>query len=213
MILIPLIRNGENDELRYCLRGIEQHHPELPVAIAGYLPEWVKNVTHIPFQDNKNYEYKTRNIYLKILAAFKLTDRVLFFNDDHFIQAPVDYYHHKGKMTLEGRVKNGTYYRLLQNTTETFPGCNDYDTHCPIWYERNQFEKLAALDWNRNYAYGIKTAYCVLNGITGEYYPDLKFRDRVNLDKVKGRPYFSTSDCCDIRPLQQLYPNKSKYER
>lgn len=212
MILIPLIRTGENDELRYCLRGIAQYHPEQEVMIAGHLPQWVRNVQHVPFRDNQNYEYKTRNIYLKILEAFKHSDRVLFFNDDHFIQAQVDYVHHKGQMTMAGRNASGTYARLLQNTMETFPGCNDYDTHCPIWYERDKFAKLAALDWDRHYAYGIKTAYCVLNGIAGEHYPDLKFTAKVIISQTKGRPYFSTSDSCDIRPLAQLYPNKSKFE-
>ena len=213
MILIPTIPQPNHEELRYCLRLIEIHHPEQEVTICGYLPEWLTNVNYLPFNDSPNYQFKARNIYNKIVHTFEQTgvDDLLFFNDDHFIFATVDYYHHKGKMTTEGRAPNGTYTALLRNTMQQFPNCNDFDTHCPIWYNNERFKALSQLDWTIPHGYGIKTSYCTLNGIEGEYYPDLKFRDTIG--DLTNRLYFSTSNETNLLPLKNLLTNKSKFEK
>lgn len=206
MILIPLIAQPSYEELRYCLGAIENHHPEQPVMIAGALSSWIKNVVHLPATDHPHHEFKARSIYLKIVEAFKYFDEFLFFNDDHIILAPVDYLHHKGAIDLSNRQSNGTYTALLRNTLQQFPGANDYDTHCPIWYNKENFAKLAQLDWNRPHGYGIKTSYCYLNKLEGEYYPDLKFK--ITIGDINNRLYFSTGDNCNLSPLNKIYPNR-----
>ena len=211
MIVIPLIQQANYNELKYCLRGIEKHHPKEQVMLVGALPNWVKNVIHLPHSDSRHHEYKARNIFNKILSAFDYCDRMIFFNDDHIIFAPVDYYHHKGKMTTEGRSPNGTYTALLRNTMQHFPDCNDFDTHCPIVYEKEAFLKLKNLNWCKPFGYGIKTSYCEINGIKGEYYPDVKFTKVVG--DITNRKYITTLDGCDLRPLDAVYPNKSKFEK
>lgn len=211
MIVIPLRYQPSHNELRYCLRAIQQHHPEQDVTIVGYLPDWCKNTYHITATDNPNHEYKARSIYEKILLAFEYMDEMLFFNDDHIILAPVTYLHHKGAIDLTNRQSNGTYTALLRNTVTRFPGCMDYDTHCPIWYKRSMFEKLKELNWSKPHGYGIKTSYCMLNGLEGEYYPDLKFRQTIG--NIENRLYFSTDDCTNLEPLKALFPKPSRFER
>lgn len=211
MILIPLVQQNGYEELRYCLRAIEKYHPEQIVMIAGALPEWIRNVTYLPHGDYQHHEFKARSIYEKIVSAFKYTNELLFFNDDHIILAPVTYLHHKGPIDLSARQSNGSYTALLRNTLQQFPGANDYDTHCPIWYEKDKFAKLAALDWNKPHGYGIKTSYVYLNKLEGEYYPDLKFRQTIG--NIDGRLYFSTDNCTNLTPLKELFPHKSKFER
>lgn len=211
MILIPLRYQPSYEELRYCLRAIEAHHPTDRIMIAGSLPPWINNVIHLPMEDNPHHEFKARNIYLKIAEAFKYCDELLFFNDDHIILSPVNYLHHKGVMTTDNRQSNGTYTALLRNTLHLFPGCNDYDTHCPIWYDKEKFKQLTAMDWNKPHGYGIKTSYCMLNKLEGQYYPDLKFRRTIG--NIENRLYFSTNDSCDLNPLKAIYPVKSKFER
>lgn len=211
MIVISLRIQNSYEELRYCLRAIEKYHPEQSVMLVGELPSWVRNVTHCPFADSFGYEFKARNIYRKILEAFKYMDEMIFFNDDHIILSPVNYLHHKGLMSLDGRQPNGTYTALLRNTLQQFPGCNDYDTHCPIVYKKEMFEKLEGLEWNKPHGYGIKTSYCILNGLEGEYYPDLKFRQVIG--DISNRLYFSTDDSTNLYPLLKLFPDKSKFEK
>lgn len=211
MILIPLISQPAYEELRYCLRAIEKYHPEQSVMIAGALPGWIKNVVHLPATDNPHHEFKARSIYSKIVEAFKYFDEFLFFNDDHIILAPVDYLHHKGPIDITNRQSNGTYTALLRNTLQRFHGANDYDTHCPIWYTKDKFEQLAQLDWNKPHGYGIKTSYCYLNELEGEYYEDLKFMRTIG--NIENRLYFSTRDSCNLDPLKSLFNVKSKFER
>ena len=211
MIVIPLIQKDNYEELRYCLRAINKYHPEESVLIIGGLPNWIKNIIHVKHGDYSQIEFKARSIYEKIVEAFKHCDEMLFFNDDHHILAAVDYLHHKGPMTIEGRHPNGTYARLLLNTLNKFPGTMDYDTHCPIWYEKDAFKELSQLDWTKPYGYGIKTSYCNLNNINGTYYPDLKFKTTIG--DIADRLYFSTSDDCNLSTLELLYPNKSKFEQ
>lgn len=211
MIVIPLIQQANYDELRYCLRGIEKQHPKEDVMLVGALPTWAKNIIHLPHQDSRHCEFKARNIFHKIISAFDYCEKMIFFNDDHIIFEPVTYLHHKGLMTTEGRSPNGTYTALLRNTMQQFPGCYDYDTHCPIVYEKEAFLRLKTLNWNKPFGYGIKSSYAAINGLKGEFYQDVKF-SRVVGD-FKGRKYISTLDGCDLRPLNAVYPNKSKFER
>jgi hypothetical protein len=212
MIVIPLTQQNSYEEIRYCLRAIDKFHEEQQVMIVGNtLPEWVKNITHLLHNDYPHFEFKARSIYEKILSAFDYMDEMLFFNDDHIILAKVDYLHHKGKMDPNDRHKNGSYTALLRNTSAQFPGCMDYDTHCPIWYEKEKFKNLAQLNWNKPHGYGIKTSYCSLNNLTGTYYPDLKFRQTIG--DIEGRLYFSTDNCTNLTPLKDLFPVKSKFER
>jgi hypothetical protein len=211
MIVIPYINTGSDVELRYCLRGVELHHQNIPVCIVGNPPTGLRNVFTLPANDSPLMEHKARNIYRKLKAVFDAgVESILYMNDDHFIQAPVAYLHHKGPMSIEGRPVNGTYTALLRNTLEQFPGCNDYDTHCPMWMHRSAFARLESLDWNKPHGFGIKTSYCVLNRLTGEYHPDHKFRDVIG--ETKGLPYFSTGDYCDLSKLREIFPFPSKYE-
>lgn len=211
MIVIPLRIQPQYEELRYCLRAIEKYHPEQEILLVGAKPDWGKMMYHISHYDNPNHERKAQNIYNKILLAFEFTDKLLFFNDDHIILSPVNYLHHKGPIDLSTRQSNGTYTALLRNTLKVFPGANDYDTHCPIYYEKEKFNKLSILDWDKPHGYGIKTSYVYLNKLQGEFYPDLKFRQTIG--NIEGRLYFSTDDCTNLIPLKIIFPNKSRFEK
>ncbi len=119
----------------------------------------------------------------------------------------------------------GQYGETKQNTksllsfTETF---NNFDCHCPILLNKQLFMRSVALaDWSKWYGYCMKTLYCVMNGIEGEYIDDIKIRmplDKEMIEKlIAGRKWFSIGDRC-FQPggmkevLNELYPNKSKYE-
>jgi hypothetical protein len=229
-IIIPLNNRStqKNKELRYCLRSIERHlHGVGNVFIIGYCPEWVTNVIHVPFEEDPRNRFRDRNIMLKMLEACKdsrVSDDFLMVHDDHFLLADYEAgafpYYHMGPMN-EGF---GQYGETKQNTksllsfTDSF---NNYDCHCPIVFNKQLFMRSAALaDWSKAHGYCLKTLYCVMNGITGEYAEDIKIRMPYNKDMINkiiaGRKWFSIGDRCfehgmwDV--LNELYPKPSKYE-
>lgn len=230
-LVIPLgIRSTQkNKELRYCLRSIEKHlYCVGNVFIIGECPEWLQNIIHIPLTEDPRNRFRDRNIMLKMSEACKdsrVSDNFLMVHDDHFLLA--DYEagafpcYHMGPMN-EGY---GQYGYTKQNTksllsfTESF---NNYDCHCPIVFNKQLFMRSVALaDWSKWYGYCLKTLYCVMNGIDGEITEDIKIRYPFTRGEIWAqiidRKWFSIGDRCfkeggmmDV--LNELYPNKSKYE-
>lgn len=230
-IIIPLGTRStqKNQELRYCFRSIEKHLTGVGnVFIIGECPEWLTGVIHIPFTEDPRNRFRDRNIMLKMQEACKdsrVSDNFLMVHDDHFLLADYEAgefpYYHMGPMN-EGQ---GQYGYTKQNTksllsfTESF---NNYDCHCPILFNKELFMRSVALaDWSKWYGYCLKTLYCVMNGIDGEMTTDIKVRMPFKADEIRqaiaGRKWFSIGDRCfapggmwDV--LNELYPNKSKYE-
>lgn len=233
-ICIPLNNRStqKNLELRYCLRSIEKHLRGVgEVFIIGYCPEWVQNVTHIPFDEDPRNRFRDRNIMNKMLASCKnerVSDDFLMVHDDHFLLANYEAgafpYYHMGPMVPN----TGQYAETKRNTILTLSGkdditqvINNYDCHCPILFDKERFIKVTQVDWSKWYGYCLKTLYCVMNGIMGEYMDDIKIRMPLKADEIKqaiaGRSWFSIGDRCWTEGgmkevLQTLYPNKSKYE-
>lgn len=228
-IVIPLgSRSHDNyTELRFCLRSMEKHLKGMrQVFTIGHKPDWVQNIIHIPLEDDPRSRFKERNICTKILTACedeRVSDSFLMVHDDHFLLQDIEAgsfpYAHHGPMTPGP----GQYGETKKNTISLFRDpINDHDSHCPILFEKQKFrEAMQKADWSKWYGYCIKTLYCVQNGITGEYYSDLKIRRIESAEGIKsaidGRKWFSTGDrvfklCPMMDIMNELYPEKSKYE-
>lgn len=228
-VVIPLgARSYKNyTELRFCLRSIEKHLKGYNnVFIIGALPDWIKNVTHIPAEDDKRNRFRDKNIVNKIITACKdgrISDNFLVAHDDHFllqdIEAKAFPYVHHGPINVAG----GQYGYTKQNTIGILGDVNDHDSHCPILFNKKKFlNSVPTVDWSKWYGYLTKTLYCVMNGIEAEYYPDLKIRWMESVDEIKqtieGRRWFSIGDRCwgngqMVEVLEELYPNKSMHEQ
>jgi len=229
-ICIPLNNRStvRNLELRYCLRSIEKHLSGVGnIFIIGHCPDWVQNVIHIPADEDPRNRFRDRNIMSKMMIACKderVSDDFLMVHDDHFLLSDYEAskfpYYHMGPMN-EGE---GQYGDTKQNTksllsfAESF---NNYDCHCPIVFNKEKFMRSVTLaDWSKWYGYCLKTLYCVMNGIEGEYMEDIKIRMPLEREGVEGliagRKWFSIGDRCFStgmkEVLQTLYPNPSKYE-
>lgn len=231
-LVIPLNSRStqKNQELRYCLRSIEMHLNGVGnVFIIGECPEWLTNIIHIPFTEDPRNRYRDRNIMLKMTEACKdsrVSDDFLMVHDDHFLLADYEAggfpYYHMGPMNegqgQYGYTKDNT--RALLSFAESF---NNYDCHCPIVFNKQLFMRSVALaDWSKWYGYCMKTLYCVMNDIEGEFMFDIKIRMPLTADSITsllhGRKWFSIGDRCFqpggmIDVLNELYPNKSKYEQ
>jgi hypothetical protein len=153
----------------------------------------------------------------------RVSDNFLMVHDDHFLLK--DYhagefpYYHMGPMNKG----HGQYGETKQNTKSllsSFEGFNNYDCHCPIVFNKQLFKRVAEADWSKWYGYCLKTLYCVMNGIQGEFMFDLKIRMPLTcssiMELLHGRSWFSIGDRCFSdgmkEVLQTLYPIKSRYE-
>lgn len=227
-IVIPLGNRSiqKNVELRFALRSIEKHLTGVGnVFIIGHKPDWVTNVIHIPADDDPRNRFRDRNICNKIIAACRderVSKDFLVVHDDHFLLSDYEagafpYYSHA---TI--KPGQGQYANTKKNTISLLGQVNDYDCHCPILFNKERFMRSVALaDWSKWYGYLLKTLYCVLNGIPGEYMGDIKIRLPLKYDEIMlqiaGRKWFSIGDRCFVPGgmkdvLQELYPSKSKYE-
>jgi hypothetical protein len=227
-IVIPLgSRSYKNyTELRYCLRSLEKHLKGMGnVYVIGECPNWISGVYHLNGEDDARNRFRDKNILNKMITACKdewITSDFIMVHDDHYllqdIQAKAFPYVHHGPINIAG----GQYGYTKQNTIGILGNINDHDSHCPILFNKKKFlNTVPTVDWSKWYGYLIKTLYCVMNEIQAEYYPDLKIRWADTADEIKrmieGRKWFSIGDRCFdngavMAVLQELYPNKSKYE-
>lgn len=238
-LVIPLATGSTasrwGEELRYCLRSAEKHLKGYgEVFIVGEAPVWLKNVTVIPATDHDKAYYKERNIFQKVILACqdnRVTDDFLFMNDDHFLlrdfAAGEFPYYYDGTI---GDQTNRTdpYAQSAANTEDLIEdfGFPYFDVHCPILYNKRQFSRwMGTVDWNKKYGYCIKTLYCAFNSIDvledHRKIADLKISGSKTSteikDLIKERLFFSTNDNSRdggmLAMFQELYPNKSQFER
>lgn len=231
----------DNLELRYCLRSIEKHLKNVRnVWIVGsQIPDWIKGCWLVAAKESTNNWNRARNIYRKVQYACQkpdLSDTFLYVHDDHFLLKDFDAgsfpYYHDGKIDLNNYLRNEPAYRQAHNTvavlgTDIF----NFDIHCPVNFDKELFKilfKPLGVDWPE-YGYCIKSYYCNQLSdmdLVSSRVGDLKFREpamksviqtilehRISIDAA----WFSIGDRC-LRSggmkevLQELYPNKSKYE-
>lgn len=222
-IVIPLKADYPHRDIKYCLRSIEKHVTDLRrVIIIGDKPDFIQEVIHFQIGDMSGYQHAARNIFKKLIFAAEEFKEFLVVHNDHFLLTDIvagEYpYYHRGPIIPEG--KPDGYARLLQNTKDQFPEADDFDVHCPILMTAAGLNKLTALDWSKPYGYGVKTAYCVLNGIAGNAFTDCKIKTRMSrqeiYQKIEGRHVFSTGSGAyqgDMeKVLKELYPRKSRWE-
>src|SRR5688572_3980881 len=190
-VAIPLNNRStqKNLELRYCLRSIEKHLKGVGnIFIIGHKPEWVTGCIHIPAEDDPRNRFRDRNIMCKMVFACKdrrVSKDFLMVHDDHFLLTDYDAsefpYYHCGPL-VPGQ---GQYAHTKQNTVSLLGETNNYDTHCPILFNKEKFMRSVALaDWLKWYGYCMKTLYCVLNGVDGEYMDDIKIRMPLRHGKI-----------------------------
>jgi hypothetical protein len=225
-IIIPL-GNGSrhnNRELLYALRSFEKHLKGITnVVIIGECPDFLTNIIHIPFTETS---HKQANIKAKILAACdhsRVTDDFCFLNDDVFLVQDINIdnipYWYSGDLSTyseKGRQELIEELQLRNLPTKRF------DLHQPIVYNKQKFIEAVS---GFNDKCIIKSLYCNYWRIEGVQYVDMKIRHPHSYEwlkaNVKDRFYFSIGEANEMdalnpsmwRFLDELFPEKSKYER
>lgn len=221
-VLIPILKGGSKHsdlELRYCLRSIEKHLKGYgEIIIVGHLPDFVRDVKHIPFKDRSYLTHKQSNIRNKILAGFEVSESLLFFNDDHFLLEDVeaDKFPYYWSGDLKRVAEKGAKPLIKQLRAQNKP-LKHFDGHFPILYQKEAF-KEAVNAFTEDVI--IKSSYCNYHQIEGVYLKDLKINSRLRLERIReeiaGRPVFSIGDHGLDGHMKQvlgeLYPEPSKYE-
>ena len=228
-IIIPYRHEVSNGiELKYALRSIEKHltgynHIYL---IGDRFPEWITGVRFIEVSEPERKASK--NILTKIKQSFAHAGSiVLQWQDDIYLTKDLHIrdikYWYDGTLERSIERSHGGYKQLVINTalklTEEF---NYFDIHAPIIYRENYFNQIAGLDWDKK-KYIVKSLYCKFDTTSeseGEEMKDCKLHEKetkeCRLNKIKDALFFSTSpqsiDPAMIEILEELYPEKSKYE-
>jgi hypothetical protein len=218
-LLIPLGTGSKwkDNELRYCLRGLEMYCQDLDrVIISGEKPDWIQNIIHVPCKDAHS---PTLSIWNKTLAGSKETDEFLFCNDDYFFLKSfiaAEYPNYYTDVT-----GNSPYKRILRRTIKVCEQSGlseyNYDVHKPMRFNSAKFqETYKYFSWHLPIDQGLlmKSCYGNLHNIGGEYCNDLK---PFHGCEIKDVDMFSISDEFLDRSFKNLcevrWPLKSKYEK
>jgi len=159
-----------------------------------------------------------------------LSEDFIFMNDDYFLTAPIPeplpyYYKNTLKEAIKKNRGNVYEYHLIPTLkaleVKGHPTKN-FDTHCPMIVNREKMlEVINSYNWNGlSWGYTLRSLYCNTLEIQGEFKPDLKlafkrFEPQI-LRMLKDSFCFSIGDKAINKSLlnvmNQLYPNKSKFE-
>jgi hypothetical protein len=211
-IVLPFGKESKVDEfpLRQCIKSVHKFVADVhKIYVIGEQPKSVDNVFYIPHEEDNNTICRDRNIYDKIRLACDLdyiSDPFLLVYDDYVFLKPYEYkVYHSGELTTENFFEHQEFYHTLKNTIEVLGrSAKRYAAHCPLLIDKDKFRNIN-VDWNRKFGYCIKTLYCNINGIEGEYHADFKLRAQDS----KQRIYQFIKD----EPLFSLPPMPNKYLR
>lgn len=242
-IVIPLGSGSkwEDNELRYCLRSIEQYMKNYRnIIIIGKCPDWLTNILHIPCKDSISPSY---NIQKKLLLACKnefVSEDFVYFNDDYFLtdiwKANFIPFYSTGKRLIDSIDPNfeNWYDNYLLSTQKVLQKESldyiNFDIHYPIVINKLSFIKCYdkfRTYWEIGGNLLVKSLYCNFLNTSSKVKEDCKIRGKQSnenfVKKVNNSlGMFSTGDLCldvneyNIYPnrdyIEKLYPNKSKYE-
>lgn len=227
-VVYPVRPGDSNEELRYSLRSLHQHVPDVrQVWFVGHLPTWVRGVEHIPGNLAGNGH---ANVYHNVLAAMRhrdVGDDVVVFNDDFFVTAPISGITTLYRSTLAEhlalprlRSAGNTWWKESLTTTLVClqaVGVTDplsYELHVPLPCKKGlmaeTLERFAAVTPTNPPQW--RSLYGNLHAPGAQRSADAKVFRPTSLPK----PYLSTSDAVwrqFSRPVAALFPDPSPWEK
>lgn len=226
MDYVYLCRDGENEELRYSLRSLQENAPEGNVWVVGGKPEWYIG-NHLPVKQNLA-KYANARMGLKaICSSAEIDDSIVLMNDDFFFVKKVDRIEDYNGGLLSDKIDRyelitpgGTYTRMLDITMQNLNSRGievplDFELHVPMNMSR---EKLSVVIKDKRSLW--RSVYGNMYNVGGKQIDDVKIysEGRPNTFDWKSSdlPYLSTSDTSFtgevLETIKKMFPNKSKYE-
>lgn len=213
--MYPLAEQNDYTELRYSLRSLKFLTEEIEVVVVGrIIPDWLTGVTQIKYPDRLGQ--KQVNIKTKVAAALHYAKKVFHIHDDCYLLKPSDPgdypYYHFGSLR---RVGEPGALELRKELEAMGKPTRCFDGHQPLIYDQRFLKSFI----NFSSTTIVKSAFCNYYEIEGVEIADMKIMkktdERVVERMIENRSYFSTDisglGSC-LRLLNQLFPNKSKYE-
>lgn len=228
-----------NNELRYSLRSVEKYLKNYRnvYLIGNNKPDFLDNVTYYHVDDISKKPQKNVAACLYVASNLeKLSDNFMFFNDDFYLLKNTDastypIYHNPSKGNdLIVHAKDDNYRRKIECTVSKIweltgdKPYSYYDLHLPIIFNKKELDRV--LRW-----YGftddkegllVRTMYGNLANIpmNREQSSSRKINIPLELNMLKQinrkAKFFSIGEeglNDDMKQyLEELYPNKSKYE-
>ena len=219
IVLIPYTPDYANgQELMFAIRSMDKYFTSMTgLVLVGYKPSWYTG-DHIFTPDEIGR--KEYSMYLKAMLGAKTfkAQEFLYTTDDHFALKKFDenlpnYYN----STCGEMARTHTHGRYRTQYKNCEPGWYNFDIHVPIimspfnWPSHMRETDPSIKSWYGN-------QYSKREPIEIE---DCKFGNPHSYEQIKkiikGKPFFSTSPFCMnsdmIKVLNELYPNKSKFEK
>lgn len=216
----------DSAELKYSIRSVEKYLKHDNIFLIGDKPDWIRNIIHIPIKDETTTKgYNTGYKIFKLSENEKISENFVVFWDDIYCLKPInEVVNYRGKDTLKSllnfRKKHNKHWKALNRVLEVFPDAINYDVHHPYLFNKellNKMFKKYPMDINKVYA--LHSLYCNEYKIEGKIVRDNKVKSvDAFTEVIKKEPeFFSTSNIIVREPIfletmQNLFPNKSKYE-
>jgi hypothetical protein len=227
MDIVYVCRDGENPELRYSLRSL-QNVPHDNVWIFGGAPSWINGeaVRHVRRTQNGSPYSNTRAHISAACNTSEVSNPFLLWNDDFYAMEPVEGVPvmHRGSLKLlaerftqtktpwaKGLVEAIT---MLEKRGYTDP--RSYDLHVPMPIYKDTMR--AALRWAKEAradAVHLRTLYAYFANYEGFYVEDPKMTRRT--DPFPRGAWLSSGNETfrnTVEPvLRYLFPDTSPYEK
>lgn len=220
-IIYPVIKNWNNEELRYSLRSLANVKHDR-VYLIGHKPSRATNVRHIPFEDNGNAYDNVMN-KLRLVANQKdISNIVLIMNDDMYILQKITKHINYISWSLKDFAK---YYddehanRCLLQAVRT--PWDSFETHTPFYCDKDRLKIILDMEWviQRRSAYwnlyNLPRKYVYAPNYRWNSIKDCKwyannYKGKVKLTIRDDQMFLSSDDSIDWIP--ELFPTKSIYE-
>lgn len=228
MDVVYVCREGENPELMYSLRTLENvSHGK--VWIFGGAPVWINpdTVEHRQRMQSGSGYSSTRGHIAAACNTPEVSDPFVLWNDDFFAMyhvGPMPVYHRGslGAMLERFATTKTPWEKGLRETASLLEkrglleGAMSYDLHMPLVVHKT--EMLEALRWAKNIrtdAVHLRTLYGAIADLGGVEHPDPKMMRRSS-PFPRGAWLSSGDDTfrSTVEPvLRYLFPDKSDYEK
>lgn len=228
MDVVYVSRDGENPELRYSLRTLENVEHD-KVWIFGGAPTWINpdTVTHRKRMQGGSAYSSTRGHIGAACNTAEVSDPFVLWNDDFFAMhqiGEVPVYHRGPVDVLLERVTpmKTPWAKGLRETAVVMEkhgllaGAMSYDVHLPLIIHKTEMREALRLAKNvRTDAVHLRTLYGAIAELGGEEHHDPKLIRRS--DPFPRGAWLSSSDDTfrsTVEPvLRYLFPDKSPYEK
>jgi hypothetical protein len=223
MDYVYICRTGDNEELRYSLRSIEENAPEGRVWVVGGKPDWyVGDFIEVP-----DIHTKFNNINNCIEAAInhpELSEDFVMMNDDFFVLSKVNSFptFYGGKLRDRKDeysliALHSPYTRLLIRTYNQLFDAGiydplDYDIHMPMVFNKEKLKSLMPIP------YLVRSIYGNMFSIGGTEVKDTKvygtpgYEHRSHDVNDQSFPFVSTEDSSFEKLYEAVLKDKFNFK-